>query len=185
MLDLAGAWATVVGQADAVAALQAWSTDPVHAYLFVGPSGTGKRQAARAFAGAIQAQLSDDDAAARERQLRLALEDKHPDVEVFEPAGPQLLMDTVRDEIIPAIFRKPVDGARRIIVVDRFHDAADRSAAALLKSVEEPPPSAIVILLAESVPAEHVAIASRCARVDFPPVSDADLQDWLGGRGSC
>lgn len=176
------AWATVVGQAEAVSALRSWALDPVHAYLFVGPSGTGKRQAARAFSAAVQSQHFVGDEAGRERQLQLALADKHPDVEIYEPQGSQLLVGDV-EVIIPSVFRKPADGPRRIIVIDRFHDANDASAAALLKTVEEPPANAIIILLAESVPHEHVAIASRCARIDFPPLSHADLAGWIQAQG--
>jgi len=177
------AWATVVGQREAVAALRSWSLDPVHAYLFVGPSGTGKRQGARAFAAAVQSQLYTGDEAGRERQLRLALQDKHPDVEIYEPEGSQLLVPAVRDSIIPSVFRKPADGPRRIIVIDRFHDANPAAAAALLKTVEEPPVNAIIILLAESVPVEHVAVASRCSRIEFPPLSHEDLAEWVAAQG--
>jgi DNA polymerase-3 subunit delta' len=183
VIDTNPAWATVVGQSEAVAALRSWSQDPLHAYLFVGPSGTGKRQAARAFCAAVQSQHFAGDETGRQRQLKLALADKHPDVEIYEPEGAQLLVPAVRDSIIPSVFRKPADGPRRIIVIDRFHDANPAAAAALLKTVEEPPVNAIIILLAESVPVEHVAIASRCSRVEFPPLSRTDLADWLASQG--
>ncbi len=184
MIDFDAAWDTVIGQPDALDALRRWSTDPVHAYMFVGPAGSGKRQAARAFCGAVQAQLIEGDDAARERQLRLTLEDKHPDVEVHEPAGRQLDVDTARSTIIPAVFRKPIEGARLMIVIDRFHDANPAAAAALLKTVEEPPPSAVIVLLSESVPPEHVAVASRCARIGFPAVGRAVLAEWLATQGT-
>ena len=181
--DVESAWQTVVGQGEAVAALRSWSMDPVHAYLFVGPAGTGKRQAARAFSAAVQSQLFVGDQAGRDRQLRLALDDKHPDVEIYEPEGSQLLVPAVRDSIIPSVFRKPADGPRRIILIDRFHDANPGAAEALLKTVEEPPPNAIIILLAESIPVEHVAIASRCSKIEFPPLSRQDLAGWIAGHG--
>jgi DNA polymerase-3 subunit delta' len=50
MTDL---YAGVVGQEKAVAALVAAAARPVHAYLFVGPPGTGKAVAARGFAAAL------------------------------------------------------------------------------------------------------------------------------------
>lgn len=182
-VDLEAAWSTIIGQAEAVSILRSWSVDPVHAYLFVGPSGSGKRQAARAFSAVVQALHSKGDDQARERQLTLALADKHADVEVHEPAGRQLDVDTARGTIIPSVFRKPIEGGRRIIVIDRFHDANPAAAAALLKTVEEPPPSAMIILLTESIPPEHVAIASRCARVEFPALSADALAAWLAEQG--
>jgi len=181
--DVESAWQTVVGQSEAVDALRSWSTDPVHAYLFVGPAGTGKRQAARAFSAAVQSQLFVGDQVGRDRQLRLALADKHPDVEIYEPDGPQLLVKAVKESIIPSVFRKPADGPRRIIVIDRFHDANAAAAIALLKTVEEPPPNAIIILLGESVPVEHVPLASRCAKIEFPPLSRQDLAGWMSDHG--
>ena len=69
MIDVDDPWASVVGQPEAVATLRAWSVDPVHAYLFVGPSGTGKRQASRVFAGMIQSQLSPGEAEAGKMPL--------------------------------------------------------------------------------------------------------------------
>lgn len=178
-----GVWDSVIGQPHALEAMRSWAAAPTHAYLFVGPTGSGKLEAARAFAAAIQSGLCEGDETAKARQARLALSDSHADVEIHEPEGRQLLVDAVKSSIIPAVFRKPVEGARRIIVIDRFHDANDAAAIALLKTVEEPPPSAIIILVSESVPVEHIAIASRCVRIDFSQISTETLTGWLAERG--
>lgn len=175
-------WGSVIGQPHAVEALQSWAMSPTHAYLFVGPAGSGKLEAAKAFAAAIQSGLCQGSAEDIARQARLALHNSHADVEIHEPEGRQLLVDAVKSSIIPAVFRKPVDGPRRVIIIDRFHDANDAAAIALLKTVEEPPPSAIIILVSETVPVEHVAIASRCVRVDFSQISHETLTDWLAQR---
>lgn len=177
-----GVWDSVIGQPHALEALKSWAASPTHAYLFVGPVGSGKLEAARAFAAAIQSGFCEGSDEAKARQARLALSDSHADVEVHEPVGRQLLVEAVKSTIIPAVFRKPVEGERRIIIIDRFHDANDAAAIALLKTVEEPPPSAIIILVSESVPVEHVAIASRCVRVDFSQISHETLTGWLAER---
>ena len=39
-------WSTVIGQPEAVSFLKTASKSPVHAYLFIGPEGAGRRQAA-------------------------------------------------------------------------------------------------------------------------------------------
>ncbi len=46
-------WSTVIGQPEAVSFLKTASKSPVHAYLFIGPEGAGRRQAAYAFAGSL------------------------------------------------------------------------------------------------------------------------------------
>ena len=48
-------WSTVIGQSQAVSYLQTAVESPVHAYLFIGPEGSGRKQAAFAFAGALLA----------------------------------------------------------------------------------------------------------------------------------
>src|SRR3982074_11095 len=57
--------------------------DPSHAYLFHGPSGTGKRTVARAFAAALLAEGAPDPDDARARGERGA----HPDLTRVTPAG--------------------------------------------------------------------------------------------------
>jgi DNA polymerase-3 subunit delta' len=64
----------------------------------------------------------------------------------------------------------PVEGQRKVLVLDEFHLLAEAAAAILLKTVEEPPPSTIFVILADDVPPELVTIASRCARIEFRPV---------------
>lgn len=173
---LADPWASIVGQADAKAALNSWIADPVHAFLFTGPAGTGKAEAAFAFAGAILAHDLPEDQA--ERHMRLALGRKHPDVEMFSPQANQVNVEGAR-ALIPLIFKKPVEGRRRIVIFDRFHAATGEAAGSLLKSVEEPPAGTILILLRETVLPEHIAIASRCTEVSFPALPVSLVTDWL------
>ena len=68
--------------------------------------------------------------------------------------------------------RSPIEADGKGMVVARFDPAEAESAASLLKTIEEPPATVVFVLLAEEVPAEHVTIASRCVRVDLPPLAD-------------
>ena len=76
-------WDEVVGQGSAVEQLRRSAADPVHAYLFVGPSGCTKDEAARAFAALLL--TGHDDTTARDS--RLALAGEHPDVREFRQIG--------------------------------------------------------------------------------------------------
>jgi DNA polymerase-3 subunit delta' len=173
-------WDDVVGQPVAVAQLQAAIVAPVHAYLLVGPRGAGKRAAARAFAAdLLAADTSDRD---RDRHLQLALAEQHPDLVIVVPEG-RSLRRTEADVVILEASRSPIEGRRKVIVVDRFHSAEPEAAASLLKTIEEPPPTAIFVLLAEEVPAEHVTIASRCVRIDMPAVPAAAIATALVAEG--
>ncbi|NNE73449.1 MAG: hypothetical protein HKN26_07290 [Acidimicrobiales bacterium] len=183
---------SVVGQPLAIEHLDAAANSPLHAYLFVGPRGAGKRAAAAAFAGEILARSGAGvtDPAAADRTRRLAVAEQHPDIFMFEPEGNQLRIGNPGDPsseevktLIREASRSPVESAYKIVVCDRFHTAPDGAAAAMLKAVEEPPPTAVWILLAENVPPEHVALASRCGRIDFPPVSAGPIAEALMAEG--
>ena len=178
-------WAAVVGQSEAVRRLTAASTSPVHAYLFVGPTGAGKRQAAGVFGGEVLA-AADPDGSERHRRLAAGL--IHPDIVVFAPSGNALRLGSSTDPgEIPAIIkeasRSPTEGTRKIVVVDQFQTAEAGASSALLKLVEEPPASTIFVLLATDVPPHQITIESRCTRVDFAALSAADIATALVTEG--
>ena len=70
------------------------------------------------------------------------------------------------------------------MVLDEFHLVSPAAAATLLKTIEEPPPGTYFVVLADEVTPDLVTIASRCARVDFPPLSDDTMQDALVAKGA-
>jgi DNA polymerase-3 subunit delta' len=156
-----------------VRALQAAARAPVHAYLLVGPSGVGKRSAARAFAAA----LLDDGGDGAERVLA----GLHPDVLEYEREGARLSVGDAR-EITRLALRSPLEGSRKVILIPEL-DLAAQIAPALLKTLEEPPPGTVFVGMAEHVSAELVTIASRCVRIDFGPIPVAVVRDALVADG--
>ena len=179
-------WSAVLGQPQAVTALAAAVASPVHAYLLVGPRGTGKRTAAAAFAGELIVAAdgrANSDPGRATRHRRLAVREEHPDIFVLSPAGTSLRREEEVSQLIVEASRTPVEGTRKVLVVDRFHTATPAAAAALLKPVEEPVASMVWVLLAEQVLPEHVTISSRCARVDFGPVPDDRVAAALVSEG--
>jgi DNA polymerase-3 subunit delta' len=168
----------VVGQDAAVAQLEAAARAPVHAYLLVGPPGTGKRTAARAFAAALLCPNGGDGTCPT--CLRV-LGGGHPDVVVLERQGAAIAVDDAR-EIARLAALSPVEAARKVLVLTEFH-LVDKAAPALLKTIEEPPPTTVFLVLADYVPPELVTIASRCCRIDFGPVPVDKLAALLEREG--
>ena len=168
-------WAALEGQPRAAETLAAAAAQPVHAYLFCGPRGTGKRTAALAFAAAL---IGTDS-----RSRRLALAGRHPDVSIHEPEG-RTLRVVEAEEIIFEASRSPVESRVKVIVCDRFHAAEPEAVASLLKTIEEPPPTAVIVLLSEEIPPDHSTVASRCVVVDFNPVPDDDVRRILEREGA-
>lgn len=178
-------WDAVVGQPDAVALLRgAAAGDPVHAWLFLGPRGSGKRAAARAFAGDLLAAeaASAGDAAAVERIRALAAAEQHPDLMVVEREGAAISADQA-DDIVRRASRSAVEGRRKVVVVDEAHLMAVTVGPKLLKTIEEPPAATFFVVLADELPAELVTIASRCVRVEFAPLTVPVITERLVAEG--
>ena len=178
--EVASVWAKVIGQPRATALLESAAAAPVHAYLFLGPRGAGKRAAAAIFAGELLARGDVGGDGARHR--RLAANEQHPDLVIVAPEG-RTLRRAEAEVIITEGSRSPIEGRRKVIVVDRFHTAEPEAAATLLKTIEEPPATSIFVLLSEEIPPEHVTVASRCVRIDFPPVAEGAIAEHLVASG--
>jgi DNA polymerase-3 subunit delta' len=173
-------WGDVVGQERAVAELQAAARGPVHAYVLVGPRGSGKRALARAFAAALLSEGSTGEE--RARHIRLALAEQHPDLVVVERVGASILADQARN-VRDLASRAPIEGHRKVLVLDEFHLVAPAVGPILLKTIEEPTPGTFFLVLVEDVPPELITIESRCVRIDLGSVSDAAIVERLVVEG--
>jgi DNA polymerase-3 subunit delta' len=175
------AWSAVAVQDGPVGLLQrdVSSGRIAHAYVFAGAAGRVPLDAAVAFAAAQVCPFGgcgECDACIRVTHRA------HPDVEIIEPAGMQLLVDQVRDAV-RASSRRPVAAPRRVIIVegaDRMNPTAQN---AFLKALEEPPPSTTIILLAPSPEALLDTVRSRCREVTFRTPRPDDVAALLVSQG--
>ena len=170
-------WALLVGQDRVTATLRAATTLPGDAYLFAGPPGTGKEEAARVFAAAI---LCPDHCGTCNICGRV-LRGIHPDVVILEPEGYTYPIETIREAVAQAAL-SPMEGARRIIVVEEADRIVERSQNALLKALEEPNPSVTWVLVTSVLQPILPTILSRCQIVEFAPVPEAELAALVRGR---
>lgn len=171
-------WDAVVGQERAVALLTRSAASAVHAYLFVGPPGCTKDEAARAFAALLMAGEDDPE----QRDARLALAGEHPDVREVRREGAAISKDLVQSIIRQAALT-PAEAARKVMILHEFHLLSGEGAARLLKTIEEPPPDTTFIVLADQVSSDLVTIASRCVRIDFHELDEAVVRDALIAAG--
>jgi DNA polymerase-3 subunit delta' len=172
----------LVGQERVAAFLRAAaeSGSSSHAYLFVGPPGSGKRTAARALACAL---VCEDGGCGTCPACVRVRRDAHPDVRIVEPQGAATyLVEQVRDEMVPDMWLRPAEAKAKVYVVDRADAMGDSSANAFLKTLEEPPPSVSIVLLTDDFDAVLPTIASRCQVVRFAPVPPGRAILLLGER---
>jgi DNA polymerase-3 subunit delta' len=144
---------------------------PAHAYLFHGPTGVGKRVAARAFAGAL---LGDP---------RRVDGGTHPDLRVIEALGEMIRIDVIR-ELHHDLHMRPFEGDRRIYLIFDAHRMNDDAAASLLKDLEEPPTYATLVLVADELGPLPETIRSRCQLVPFRRLSRDAVEGWIAARAA-
>jgi DNA polymerase III subunit delta' len=171
----------IVGQERALEVLRQAAEHPGHAYLLVGPRGSGIEDAARAFA-AMLIGVGDD-----ERGRGLVMRSVHPDVVEFEPsAASYRVKEDVRERILPEATRAPIEGERKVLVLfeaERLRGNQNESANAMLKTLEEPPDRTVVVLVTGAADDLLATIRSRCQRIDFDPIADDAVQAVLEREG--
>jgi DNA polymerase-3 subunit delta' len=168
-------WTDVIGQDRAIDALTRAAATPGHAYLLVGPRGSGVEQAARAFAALL---VGGDD----ERVQRLVERGMHPDVVEFEPGGASYRVDDIRDGVNVEAHRSPVEGDRKVLLLfeaEKLSVPPAVAANALLKTLEEPPVRTVIVLVSSSADDLLPTVRSRCQRIDLEPVADDTLREVL------
>ncbi|MGJ3192586.1 DNA polymerase III subunit delta' [Paenarthrobacter sp. FR1] len=175
-------WDDLQGQAPVVAQLKQAAqgeTGLTHAWLFTGPPGSGRSNAAKAFAAALNCQ--QDDVTLRGcgecAACHTILGETHSDVTFVRTEKVTITIDEAR-ELVSKAGDRPSTGRWRIIVVEDADRMAERTTNVLLKAIEEPTPRTIWMLCAPSPADVLVTIRSRCRPVSLrlPPASDvADL----------
>jgi DNA polymerase-3 subunit delta' len=153
---------------------------PSHAYLFHGPAGTGKREAARAFAAELLAAGSDDPDAVRLRVQHGA----HPDLTWVRPSGAHVMrVDDIEEPVVAAASHTPFEARRRVFVLERVDTMNDEVANRLLKTLEEPAGYVHLVLLTDQLGRVIDTVVSRCQLVRFEPLPAPRIAAQLEAEG--
>ncbi|QYM79884.1 DNA polymerase III subunit gamma/tau [Horticoccus luteus] len=154
-----------------------------HAYLFVGPRGTGKTSTARIFAKALNctggpnADFDPNDPAC------LAIADgSHLDVMEIDGASNNGV-DQVRD-LRDTVQYAPAQGKYKVYIIDEVHMLSAQAFNALLKTLEEPPEHVKFVFATTDPQKVLPTIVSRCQRFDLKPIPPALIVERLKKIGA-
>ena len=153
-----------------------------HAYLFVGPRGTGKTSTARILAKALNCETGHGKPTVTpcgvcDSCLEIA-QGNSLDVLEFDAAS-NTQVDKIREIIIDNVKFAPTKGSYKLYLVDEVHMLSNSSFNALLKTLEEPP-SHVKFLFATTDPQKvPVTILSRCQRFDLKRIPDTLIANHL------
>jgi DNA polymerase-3 subunit delta' len=132
-----------------------------HAWLVTGPPGSGRSNAARAFAAALQCEFGG---CGECNNCRTASSGAHPDVTLVRTEVLSIGVDEVRDLVRRAVM-SPTLRRWQVIVVEDADRVTERGADALLKSIEEPAPRTVWVLCAPTADDVVATIRSRCRQL--------------------
>jgi DNA polymerase-3 subunit delta' len=117
-----------------------------HAWLFTGPPGSGRSNAALAFAAALVCRNGGCNDCT---DCKTATTGSHADVELIKTEGLSIKIDEVRDLITRASW-SPAVGNYRVVVIEDADRLTESAASALLKAIEEPGLRTVWLLCAPS-----------------------------------
>ncbi len=135
-----------------------------HAYLFVGPRGTGKTSVARILAHEIN-------------QFKYELEDDYLDIIEIDAAS-NTGVDNIRDIREKAMIA-PSKGKYKVYIIDEVHMLTKQAFNALLKTLEEPPEHVIFIMATTDAYKVPITITSRSQTLTFKLADPSTMFEHL------
>ncbi|GAA3096271.1 DNA polymerase III subunit delta' [Streptosporangium carneum] len=140
-----------------------------HAWLFTGPPGSGREEAARAFAAAL---FCENQGCGHCDMCHQVAVGSHPDLEIVRPQGLSYGIKDTRQLILRAA-GAPTLGRWRVVLFEDADRATEGASNALLKAIEEPPPRTVWLLCAPAPDDMMITIRSRCRQVTLvtPPTA--------------
>jgi DNA polymerase-3 subunit delta' len=172
-------WDTLVGQRRVVESLRAAAAGRGmnHAFLFTGPPGSGRSNAAVAFAAALQCEEQPPGCGTC-HSCHTVLAGSHADVTVVRTDRLSIGVDEVRD-LVRRSALAPVGRRWQVMIVEDADRLTEQAANALLKAIEEPTDRTVWILCAPTVEDLLPTIRSRCRLVTLATPSPEEVADFL------
>ncbi len=159
------------------------SDSVAHAWLLLGPPGSGQDEAAKYLGAALnceddQARVTGEPCGVCGPCIRVQ-HGTHTAVRDFSPEGTQHRVADVREEWIPTATRSAIEGRFKVLRIVHAERINEKAQNAFLKLLEEPPASVVWILDAADDGALLDTIVSRCRRLDVTPWSQDLLRERL------
>jgi DNA polymerase-3 subunit delta' len=149
-----------------------------HAWVFTGPPGSGRSNAAIAFA---QGLICPNQSCGTCNECKSAANGAHPDVEIIRTEGLSIKIDEVRELLIRVAWA-PSMGGWRVVVMEDADRLTESAANALLKAIEEPGNRTVWLLCAPTLHDVLPTIRSRCRHLQLVTPSNAAVAQVLQTR---
>lgn len=162
-----------------------------HAYLFVGPRGSGKTSTARILSQVVNCDKNKNlvadllEPCGECEACKTIISGGGVDVIEIDAASNGLVED-IRD-LREKVRLSPIQLRKKIYIIDEVHMVSTAGFNALLKTLEEPPAHAMFVLCTTESHKVPETIVSRCTKINFTKANRAEMVDSLqkviGGEG--
>lgn len=161
-----------------------------HALLFLGPPGVGKALVAQRLVARLACSAADAPCGACPGCLQVVA-GSHPDLRLIgapaasgkrEARRKEIGIDQAR-ELKRFVALRAISAPRKMAIIDDADRLSLAAQNALLKTLEEPPGQALLVLVTASPGALLSTVRSRCQRIGFRPLDEAELRAALAGAG--
>lgn len=175
-------WDGLVGQPRVIETLRAAASGHgmSHAFLFTGPPGSGRSNAAIAFAAALQCE-QDPPGCGACHACHTVLVGSHADVAVIRTEGLSIGIKQVRD-LVRRSALSPIGNRWQIVIVEDADRLTEQAFNALLKAIEEPTERTVWMLCAPTVEDVLPTIRSRCRLVSLTTPTAEEVAAFLVRR---
>ena len=145
-----------------------------HSYMFIGQNGIGKFMIAKEFAKAILCQGKQKPCNTCESCIKFNGEN-NPDIQIIDEIEEKSIKTETIKEMVKGVYEKPIEGSRKVYIINDSQKMTKEAQNSLLKTLEEPPEYVVIILITENENLLLNTIKSRCTKIKFNPLKDNEI----------
>ena len=145
-----------------------------HSYMFIGQDGIGKFMIAKEFAKAILCQGEQKQCNTCESCIKFNGEN-NPDIQIIDEIEEKSIKTETIKEMVKGVYEKPIEGSRKVYIINDSQKMTKEAQNSLLKTLEEPPEYVVIILITENENLLLNTIKSRCTKIKFNPLKDNEI----------
>ena len=157
------------------------SNNVLHSYLFFGTEGIGKKVFAKEFSKMILCNSKDEKPC---NKCKSCIEfDNNPDFFVIEPDGSSIKIEQIR-QMQKSILEKPIESNKKVYIINDAETMTKEAQNCMLKTLEEPQDFIVIILIASNENNILPTVKSRCTKIFFRNLDDADIIKYVNEKNS-
>lgn len=149
-----------------------------HSYIFSGISGIGKFMFAKEFAKAILCLDNEKKPCNNCRACKSFENNNNPDIIIIDEQDESIKTEQIK-ELVKNVLEKPIQGEKKIYIINNSENMTREAQNSLLKTLEEPPEYVIVILITSNENLLLNTIKSRCIKFQFQNLSDEEIKQYF------